>query len=390
MSDTIERRAYDALARHPELAAALTLAAAVLEPAYCPTAPWHERPLESPWAQDQGQTPFGDLVNVLSHGPRDGIERALASALAAHAIADARARGVLPAELVKRVVSLSTFSPFDPTPLLDLAFGDAATACWEELGAIVRQADARCDDMTLRAEATSAALALGASEDLAARAVVSRLHVSDARLRAALGGVRTSEAGGVAPANEPPMTASLRGELLPTPRGPIATTLLALSGILFLTRGLRAFARLALGYRRPADVVIAQDSVRISTRVEMLGRVLRAREMIVPRAGLVRAQRDIRFPRVAFYAGLVALFLGSAIGMRVFTDGLSVASPQLLGLGLLIAALGAGLDFFFSSLRPSANGACRLTFVPRRGRAFSIGGVDPTAADASMLLLGKP
>ncbi len=379
MSDTIERRAYDLLARHSDLAAVLTLAEPVFGQGYSPATPWHERSLESSLDEAQRQTPFGDLVSVLSHGPRDDVGRALASALAAHAIAHARTHGMLPAELVKRVLSLASFSPFDPTPLLDLAFGDAASPCWEELASIVRQSDGRYDDMTLRAEATSAALALAASDDVSARGVLSRLHVHDTRLRLALGADLPTAA--TAP--------SLQGELLPTPRGPVATTLLALSGILFLTRGLRAFARLALGYRRPAAVVIAEDSVRISTRVEMLGRVLRAREMIVPRAGLVRAQRDIRFPRVAFYVGLIALFLGSAVGMGIFTDGVRAASPSLLGVGLLVAGLGVGLDFFFSSWRPSSNGACRLTFVPRRGRALSIGGVDPTAADAFMALLSK-
>jgi hypothetical protein len=377
MSDALPRRAYEALARHADLAQVLALAEPVLEASYSPAAPWQGRLLESSLDEGQRQTPFGDVVRVLSHGPTDAVELALASALAAHAIASAKARGAAPVELAKRAVSLASFSPFDPTPLLDLAFGDAASACWAELGSVVRQSDSRHDDMALRAEATSAALALASSSDLEARAVATQLHVHDARLRVALRGA-------------PPKTGpSLKGELLPTPRGPIATTLLALSGILFLTRGVRAFARLALGYRRPADVVIAEDSVRISTRVEMLGRVLRAQEVIVPKAGLIRAQRDIRFPRVAFYAGLAALFLGSAIGMGLFTDGIRAASPSLLGAGLLVAAFGVGLDFFFSSLGPSANGACRLTFVQRRGRALAIGGVDPTRADALMVLLGN-
>ncbi len=382
MSDTIERRAFDALSRHSDLNAVLALAEPVLGQAYYPAAPWHERVVDSTWDEAQRQTPFGDLVKVLSSGPRDDAERALASALAAHSLASAATSGASPSDLVKRVVSLATFSPFDPTPLLDVAFGDSASACWEELGQLVNKADVRYDDITARTEGISAALALSASSDLAAQGVASRLQVHDARLRCALKGhgasVPTKKGDATPPSN-------LRGELLPTPRGPIATTLLALSGILFVSRGTRAFARLALGYRCPTDVVIAQDSVRIRTKMEMLGRVLRDSEVVVPRTGLVRAQRDIRYPRVTFYAGLIALFLGSAIGMGLFTDGVRAASPSLLAVGLLVASIGVGLDFFFSSLRPSANGACRLTFIPRRGKALSIGGVDPTAADALLL-----
>ena len=377
MSDTIERRAFDALARHSDLSAVLALAEPVLGQVYRPATPWHERTVDSTWDEGQRQTPFGDLVRVLSHGPRDDAERALASALAAHSIAHAATSGALPAELARRAVSLASYSPFDPTPLLDVAFGASAGPCWEALGHMVSQADVRYDDITLRTEAISAALALSASTDLAARSVVARLEVHDTRLRCALRG------NGEPPEKKGNTVAPtcLHGELLPTPRGPIATTFLALSGILFLARGARAFARLALGYRRPTDVIIAEDSVKIRTKTEMLGRVLADSEVVVPRFGLLRAQRDIRYPRVTFYAGLIALFLGSAIGMGLFTDGVRAASPSLLGVGLLIASIGVGLDFFFSSLRPSVNGACRLTFVPRRGKALSIGGVDPAAAD---------
>jgi hypothetical protein len=176
-------------------------------------------------------------------------------------------------------------------------------------------------------------------------------------------------------------TPSLRGQLSPPPRAPWATVLLAISGLLVAAHGARLLARLVLAFRQPAEVRLTEAGIVIHTRTEMLGRPLSDRENLLPRGGLVRATRDVRFPSVAMYAGLTALALGSYVGVGLAVDGVRAASGSMFGAGALIALVGLGLDFALASLLPGTAGKCRVVFVPRRGRIFCIAGVAPGEAD---------
>jgi hypothetical protein len=151
----------------------------------------------------------------------------------------------------------------------------------------------------------------------------------------------------------------------------------------------RLVARLALAYKRPAEVVLSSGSVRIRSRTEMLGRTLRDREIVIARAQLARATREVRYPRLAFYAGLLALAVGSWLGVSTFVDGVRSASPSLLATGLVIVAVGIALDFALSSIAPSATGKCRLLLIPREGPKVCIGGIETKRADAALALLAK-
>jgi hypothetical protein len=178
--------------------------------------------------------------------------------------------------------------------------------------------------------------------------------------------------------------------MVPCPRGPVATALLALTGILFVVQGVRLLGRLALAYRKPAELTLADDGgVRVRWRVELLGRTLRDRQALLPRAALLRATREIRYPRLALYAGLLALAVGSYIGVTAFVDGVRAASPSLLASGLAIFALGLALDFALSSIAPGARGRCRLLLSQRGGAALCLGGVDPQRADAILAHLAR-
>src|SRR5690606_23542245 len=170
-----------------------------------------------------------------------------------------------------------------------------------------------------------------------------------------------------------PREVRLEGEVVPAPRGPIATTLLAFPGILFVVQLARLLARLALAYRRPAELSLTNDAVRVKTRTLMLGRTLREKEHVIVRAGLVRVVREVRYPRMAFYAGLLALALGSYIGVRAFVDGVRAASPSLLLIGLVIVLIGIAADFVLGSLVPGARGKVRLSFVPKSGPVVCVG-----------------
>jgi hypothetical protein len=89
------------------------------------------------------------------------------------------------------------------------------------------------------------------------------------------------------------------------------------------------------------------------------------------------------------YAGLLALAVGSYVGVEAFVDGVRAASPSLLAAGLGFVVAGIALDFGFSSLGPGARGRCRLLLVPRDGAKLCVGGVDPSIADAMLARLAS-
>jgi hypothetical protein len=118
----------------------------------------------------------------------------------------------------------------------------------------------------------------------------------------------------------------LAGERYPTPRGPVATALMAVTGILLLLRAGRLLAKLVLGLRQPTEVRVTADAIHVFARTEMLGKVVREQVIVIPKAGLLRAVREVRYPRVGMYAGLIALALGSYVGVGLVVDGLRAAS----------------------------------------------------------------
>jgi hypothetical protein len=182
----------------------------------------------------------------------------------------------------------------------------------------------------------------------------------------------------------------LRGELTAPPRGRTASLLLAVTGIALVARAVRLLGRLLLAYRRPAEIVVAEDgSVRLRWRQELLGRVLVDREFLVPKAALRSALRDVRYPRMALEAGLLALAAGSYVGVSACVDGVRAGSVSLLAVGFGIAGLGLAADFVLSVVVPGARGTCRVLLTTREGQRFCIGGVAIPQADAFLERLRK-
>jgi len=124
-------------------------------------------------------------------------------------------------------------------------------------------------------------------------------------------------------------------------------------------------------------------------RVELLGRTLRDRDLVVPRHGLADATREVRYPSAALYAALVALVVGTYVGVSAFADGLRAASPSLLVTGIALIALGLVLDFALTSLLPGMRGKCRVLLTPRRGAPLCLGGIDAGTADALLTKLTR-
>jgi hypothetical protein len=326
---------------------------------------------------DDAATKFGNVLDVLGTGGEGTAERALASALWAHAVAESpRSRAEDEDRLAGDILWLATHTAFDATPLLDRALGDEAADLWTAIADRIRRIDRDRGGALGRGEAAigCAALAESTADNAAQLCATLATELRDPILLRVLATRKSSVATEV----------SFDGEIVPAPRGFVATTLLACTGILFLGHAVRLFARAALAYRNLAEVSLSEAGVRIKTRRIMLGRTLREREHVIAKSGLVRVVREVRFPRVAFYAGLLALALGSYVGVRTFVDGVRAASPSLLLVGLIVVGVGVALDFVLGSLVPGARGQCRLAFVPRTGSTICVGNVDLHQADAAI------
>ncbi len=187
-----------------------------------------------------------------------------------------------------------------------------------------------------------------------------------------------------------PSATAVVGEMMPPPRGQLATALMAATGVLLVARGARLVARYVLAYRRPAELTLASDGgLRLHWRTEILDRTLGDGDVHVPRGSLVSASREVLYPRLAAYAGLLALVGGSYVGVSTLVDGVRAGSPSLVAGGLLVVAAGLALDFGVWVLLPGLRGRCRIVVVPRDGRRLCIGAVDVERADALLAKLAS-
>lgn len=326
-------------------------------------------------AREDAETPYGNALKVLETGPEDAAERALAQALYAHAVAEMpRGKAEAETKLAGDILWLATHTAFDATPLLDRALGEDAVDIWRAVADRILRIDEGRGGALGRGEALVGCASLSSAESEGATAARDMLvgHLHDPVLARILGDA-TPKAG-----------VRLLGETVPPPRGPVATTLLAVTGILFLLRLGALVGRVALAYRRDAEVDLSPKQIRVRTRTTMLGRTLGDREQVIDPTSLARVVREVRYPRSTFYAGLLALALGSFLGVRALVDGVRAASPSLLVVGIVVLAAGVALDFALGTLIPGSKGQCRIGFVPKTGTPVWVGRVDATRADEAL------
>lgn len=183
------------------------------------------------------------------------------------------------------------------------------------------------------------------------------------------------------PAGEDAQT--VRGDLGPSPRHPVVVAVFAFTGILLLLRGLRALGRLVLLRRTPTSIWLSERGLELFSRQEMLGRVLTERRILVPLEEIRAVEREVRFPRLGLYAGLLALALGTLMGTQLFIDGLRVSglSLPLIAMGLLLIVCGIVLDLFLSGLGDSLRGRCRLVVTTQHGRGWAVGNLESSNVD---------
>jgi hypothetical protein len=278
----------------------------------------------------------------------------------------------------RKLVQLATHAGIDAWSSLDATMGEAAVSYWSALAALLQDHGEGKGTMS-RAEAIVAASAIMISDNPTAQ-----------NLRKNLASLRQIPLFERLLATTPTNTdAALSGELAPVPRGPVATFFLGMIGWLLISHVVRLIGRFALQLRRPAELTITTTGIHVRSTTQLLGKVLRESETRIPWEGLVRATREVRYPRLGTYAGLTALALGSYIGVGWFIDGIRAQSLSLATMGLLVVVLGVALDFVLVSLLPGRKGKCRLVLVPRKGAATCVGWVDATKADALLRQLDR-
>lgn len=330
---------------------------------------------------DQAQTPFGNPLTALEHGPEGPAERQLLGALLAIGVSKSlpepeAERDALAADLVW----LATHTSIDALGFLDASLGEQASAMWEAVAHVARDPEAVAPEFG-RAEALIAAGAVAASKsEIAHRA---RLHLSHAATDPA---VRALAAGAVTANAE-----RLDGELSLPPFSPLLTAVLTVTTLLFVLQLGRVLLRWVLAFKRPASISIGPNGLELQQRTELLGKVLRERSVVVPLSSLSRVTRETRYARVGMYAGLIALVVGTYFGMGLFVDAVRVpgGSASLFGLAIVMMVLGLMLDFTFSSASDTVRGKCRMLVVPQRGRTLCLAALDPARADAMLATIAE-
>jgi hypothetical protein len=347
---------------------------------------------------EDAETRFGNALRALERGDTEAAgspSRALLSGLLARGVALSPPVGAdAEARVAEALLWLAAHSSADALLSIDAALGDKAGGLWVAVAALVRKIDAGSAPLLGRPCALVGAAALCESPSDAALAEACLLvdEIHDAVVKSLLGALlganvssQGAEAPAAAPASIPALTGVLvEGEVAVPPRGPAALVLLGVTGILAAMHVCRLVARVALRYRRPAELRVTAKGVTLKSHTEILGRTLRERETVIPIESLLRATREVRYPRLGLYAGLFALAVGSYFGASMLIDGVRAGSPELIGIAALLAAAGVGLDFLLESAGGGMRGKCRIVLVPRAGAALAIGEVDPVQADAAL------
>ncbi|MBN2193476.1 MAG: hypothetical protein JW751_11735 [Polyangiaceae bacterium] len=331
--------------------------------------PLESKPKDSDPASNALTIAGVDVAAVLERGPRSPLEAGTVSALLILGMERELVGREVRDEVATGLIRLTAEGPYDPLGAADVLLKTNLSPFWTVVARALR---ATGNEALPPGEATVALAALATASDPPSRALALELDAgssSPVLRRAALA------------AMGPP---GIRGELGAGPRSGLATALCGATGLLLVTNGLRVLGRICLGYRRPVELRVTLQGVELEYQTRLLGRVLRDRRTLFPRSGIARVGREVRYGRLALYAGLAALSLGTYIGVGLFLDGLRVpgTSPSLLGLGLLAILLGLFLDFALTWLSDFARGRCRIFLEPVRGRPFAICGLEPSNADA--------
>jgi hypothetical protein len=324
-------------------------------------------------AKEDFNTRYGNVAELVGHGVATPTEALVLGVLLALSAREEAASEREEETLVGHMTWLAAHTPCDALLALEAAAGERE-GLWRALARIAVEPVEVAPDFG-RTEALLAAATLGSTLSPAAAVPRTRAlaRAEDPPVRAllALGGI----------ARVP-----LSGELLPTPFGQFTTAVLALTLVLGAFQLVRLVARLAFGYRRPASFTLTERGLELTYRVELLGRVLKERTLLVPLANLASVTREVQYPRAGLYAGLAALVIGTYFGMGLFVDALRVpgGSSSLMAMAVALVVAGLAIDFLLSSGIDGMRGRCHVLVEPRKGKPICLGATDAVQADAML------
>jgi len=155
------------------------------------------------------------------------------------------------------------------------------------------------------------------------------------------------------PPGEP--TLRLTGEVRRLPARTVLRLLEAVTLVLAL-RGLGAlFLRYGLNVRRHAELRAESGLLQLQVKTSVLGRTVAHAEHVFVMQQLGELALEEQGEPPAFYAGLAALGLGTALGAWTLGTGLGVGAPSLLIAAALCLCVGVAADFWVGSgRRPSS------------------------------------
>lgn len=324
-------------------------------------------------AQSDADTQFGNVLQILDAGARTSTEWLVLSALLAkHFAATLVTDGESPDSFAAQVSDLcwlAQSTPCNPFAFLDAWCESADRArLWDGLKTNLAAVDLP------RAGRVQALLGLCFSES----------HESEAPLLLLLEAVQEPLLLSVFEARlvgEP-----LQGEWLPPPRSALTTTLMALSGWLFLRSVWRLIARYVLGLKSRANLKISPRGLELSRELSLLGKRLRTEERFVPLGQVVSLEREQRFRGALLHLGLLALSLGTFFGTGLVIDGLRVpgGSPRLMAMGAAMIALGILLDLLLSHLPLFNQARVRLVVRSAKNPPWIIESRNPDETDRAL------
>ncbi|MSP26528.1 MAG: hypothetical protein EXR75_15550 [Myxococcales bacterium] len=343
-----------------------------------------------------------DVLEVMARAPTgDGTtafgpdEAVLISALAAVGVAADRRRALSdPARLAASLAWLGANTALDVLGHVDATLGADADALWSALVCFVRDGGPG----RRRGEALYVLASIPSARASSAETAVilAKIGVGDAALgkladRLATGRGEASRDRGAdggdeeldddgghgdddgardrASAGAPRVT--IEGVLVPAPLGPVRLVLEALTGVLILRALGRAFAGIFMRRRYSGAVTVERRGLAIHSVLELFGRTVLVRDVVIPFDNIARAAREARYPRLPLYVGMLALGVGTYVGATLVIDGGRVGSPTLIGIGAVVFSVGLALDLVLVALWPN-RGRHRLVFVPRRGSSYAL------------------
>ena len=344
--------------------------------------------------QADAETEFGNVLSILQRGAEDLAERVIVAAfVAAGAVRATETSESSARRWAERLCYLGAHAGFDPLAALPSdASAEALAPLLRALADHARRIDLGKAPPSDRAELLVAVSALAEAVrrgDPEVAQLASRLaaDLTDP-LASRLITVQSEDAPATL-VQSGPSAASLQGEIAAAPRNALVTIAFALSGWLVVRAVAIAIGRLLLGLKRDARIELNASGVEVRAKTELLGRELSNVHSIFPLGGLAIVKRDVRFPSLHVYVGLVALLFGTYLGVQFLSWGALGGSIRLLSYGFLLLALGVIVDLLLVAIVPGSRGKVRVVVVPKTGATFCIGGLETQGADRLLAEIAK-